>query len=253
MRLIIGIDIGNSQTKVKIGNQTSYTFRNHDLLINDFSQLASSQSIKHDMVLLSISSVINNNLCEQIIYKILKIFKFSKYKLKIWDTQEIISLANLTNTEDLARLGSDRALKLYYLSKTCSQHNAISIGCGTAYTIDILEGKKLAECLIIPGLSMQLHSLAEKTAKLPLIEIDKIKQILAQGSRLSNPYAIVHGILASYREIFNSLHGKYCPQQTVCSGGYADLVFDQALTSAKNINLVANLEASILVELGEKV
>ena len=71
-----------------------------------------------------------------------------------------------------AALGADRVANLLYCCRTFPRSDTVVVSAGTAITVDCLAGgTRFLGGAIMPGLRMQLHSLASATAQLPALEL----------------------------------------------------------------------------------
>ena len=315
IELSVGIDIGNTNTKINIANKYHFTFANKIILsgqlpsldlaylnlnqailqeihypkIQNRSSLTTSKErpllnprmmnlieyipslndelslpvvtyndltdvklyalLTTDSVFLSVSCVISITDRDQIIKAIIKFLKLKKYHSKIWNTPTILALTSLVSLENLKHLGTDRALKIYYLSQLPGSGYKISLGFGTAFTVEVIKDNKFIESIIIPGLALQLTSLANKTVQLPQINQEEIQEILNDNNKFSTKYAITHGVLHIFFSIIANLIYTYHPENIICTGGDALIIQNYCKMHGINLNFLPNLESSILVSL----
>jgi|GEM_PF-2325239 len=248
---IIGIDIGNSCTKINLQLTQTIIIPNKDLLNGNisFNETAFAWLNKHTSFILSLSSVVNDSTTTIIISIIRSKLPTSRIKIKNWYSPEILSLANITNIKEIEHIGVDRALRIYYLSRFKQGSAKISYGCGSAFTVEIIQNNQLIESYIMPGLSMQFNSLHEKTAALPLIISEHLQTNLLKSEKFSTTYSITNGILKSYSGIMHQLTLEYKPNHILLSGGYAELLKNIYRNNNNNIYAYRNLESEILVYL----
>lgn len=98
--------------------------------------------------------------------------------------------------ENPQTLGSDRVADALACSKLFKDKSCIKIGSGTAITIDFLiEGKRFAGGIILPGIAMQLKSLQAFTDALPLVDIKDLLNVGFPGK--STAQCIAAGVLHS--------------------------------------------------------
>ena len=76
-------------------------------------------------------------------------------KFIFWNS-DILKIALPTHYQELNHLGSDRALRIYHLSKLEQDIPQIGVGCGTGFTIEIIQHGKLMESLILPGFEITI-------------------------------------------------------------------------------------------------
>lgn len=75
-------------------------------------------------------------------------------------------------------LGTDRLCAALACAALFSGRDCIIIDAGTAVTVDCLRGGRTLECgMILPGLTTQFESLHDKTDALPLVSVEKFKEL----------------------------------------------------------------------------
>jgi pantothenate kinase type III len=248
MQNLIALDIGNSRCKLRLNSQAVITLANQNVFTNNF-KLNLVQN--HPQLIISISSVLNANHTKLIIDNIASALGGQNIKWITWQSSDILKLALPTQYQELSYLGSDRALRIYYLSQLEQRYSQIGIGCGTGFTVEVTHRGKLIESLIVPGLSLQLASLFQNTDKLPVITPEAVEQIIMDKSnKLTTNYAICSGIIKSYSSLIARLNQQYQPKQIVCSGAYAHLIQNFADYDIKDkIKQNTYLELDILQQL----
>lgn len=249
----IGVDIGNTFTKINLNNGKVVIIETKDFINNSNSPEIESiycnlQSI--DECIISISSVISDDNTQQISQRIISIIQFDNTKIVIWNSNNIIQKSSIINSSSLEHLGTDRALRIYYLNKLThnSKETRIGCGCGTAFTVEVVRNHCLVESYILPGLDMQLESLNKNTARLPLINSKQILKQLSKEHIFSTPYSIINGVLHAYTGIIDNLLKKFNPASVVLSGGYAE-VLKKFYEGNNDISVVKNLESKVLIDL----
>ena len=140
------------------------------------------------------------------------------------------SLPIVVNYEDAGRFGPDRLANLIYGYEVFKGQNLIIIDTGTAVTIDYLKaGREFLGGVILPGVSMQLACLHERTAELPVVDICEIgygfpglstKACVFNGVRIGVAGAISF-LVQKYRQYFNE------PSLVLCTGGSWKNIQDQ--------------------------
>ena len=248
MQDIIALDIGNSHCKLSLNTQTILVLANQNILANDF-KLSLKQN--YPRLLISISSVLNINHTKQLIEKLNIKLSWQQIKFIFWHSSDILKIALPTQYQQLSHLGSDRALRIYHLSQLEHDIPQIGVGCGTGFTIEIIQRGKLIESLILPGLKLQLNSLFQHTDKLPLIKPEAVEKILnSESGKLSTTYAICSGIIHSYIGLITQLSLQYQAKQIICSGAYAHLIQKFAHSNIQSkINVITHLELNVLQHL----
>jgi len=129
---------------------------------------------------------------------------------------------------------------------------AVIIDFGSATTFCIIDKKNTYRGgLICPGINMSRQTLHEKTAKLPLIEINKKpKKLIGTNTVEAMEAGIFWGYQSMIDGILNKLKNKQCKDyQVIATGGYAKLIsknmeqkvdiVDSELT-LKSLNIIGN-------------
>jgi pantothenate kinase type III len=245
MQDVMALDIGNSHCKIRLNSQAVIILVNQDIFANNF-KLNLEQN--YSQLIISISSVLNADHTEALIEKLNNKLSWQQIKHVTWQSNQILQTALPTQYQELSYLGSDRALRIYYLSQLEQNYPQIGIGCGTGFTVEVIHHGKLIESLILPGLGLQLASLFQHTDKLPSIKPKEVEDILNNDSaKLTTNYAICTGIIQGYIALISQLNQKYQSKQIICSGAYAHLIQKFAHISIQDrIKVVAHLELDIL-------
>lgn len=247
----IGVDIGNSSTKINLNLKEILAIDNDQLLRNEISldNLLNEQLQAYDEFIVSISSVNDEETTKEISQKIIDALPSANVKMTLWDSKKILENSGLVNASQLYHFGTDRALRIYYLNKLERGSAKISCGCGSAFTVEVVQNGYLIESYILPGLTMQLESLHQKTAKLPLILAEQILEDLNNTEVFSTNYSIINGVIKSYTAIIEKLLLEYKPNQLILSGGYAPLL-KSFFANSRIISATRSLESEILIHWG---
>ena len=128
-------------------------------------------------------------------------------------------------TENKSEVGADRivnavaAVNLYGAP-------SIVIDMGTATTFDIVnEKKEFIGGIITPGMKIQTQSLSKFTSKLPLLDIEPIKNVIGHNTQ----EAILSGVVRGHACMIEGLL-KECEKElgtkpvTIATGGYVHLI-----------------------------
>ena len=256
---VMAVDIGNSNTKFQIEQGPINILSNREIIAPDVSRILSAAEAKTVTVsktvtvpdAVTVSSVISDKITQEILAYLVQQLNLNPNTIQCWTSAQILKHALPLQYLQLSHLGSDRALRIYYLSQLAHDKPQIGIGCGSAFTIEVVYQQQLIESMIIPGLSMQLDSLSSKTAKLPKLEAGDVEAILAQQAALTTNYAIANGIISSYLAIIGVLCKRYTPQQVICSGGYAHLLSKYWNYSNYKLTTIKHLEIQVLQDLAQ--
>jgi pantothenate kinase type III len=251
MPLIIALDIGNSKTKLQLPDAPLISLKNWQ--IKSLAKIHPPKFNPSEKTIISASTVIEHTTSYIYIQNILHWLNIYDYELKIWRSTEILELALPKQVKSLTHIGSDRALKIYHLSQINSHYALLSCGCGTGFTIEVVAKESLQLSQILPGLRLQLDSLAKHTAKLPAIKMGEIANILHNPQYLSTRHSIVDGIISSYCNLIKSSANEWQVQEIILSGGYAPLIATELLLRHQiKSTLKENLETQTLVLLAQK-
>lgn len=247
----IGVDIGNSSTKINLNLKEILAIDNDQLLRNEISldNLLNEQLQAYDEFIVSISSVNDEETTKEISQKVIDTLPSSNVKNTLWDSKKVLENSGLVNASQLYHFGTDRALRIYHLNKLERGSAKISCGCGSAFTVEVVQNGYLIESYILPGLTMQLDSLHQKTAKLPLILAEQILEDLNNTEVFSTNYSIINGVIKSYTAIIERLLLEYKPNQLILSGGYAPLL-KSFFANNRVISATRSLESEILIHWG---
>lgn len=250
MSLIIAIDIGNTNTKIGNISNNAISIPNY-LIGEDYvnSKLSDIILDNASAIKLSVSSVLDNVQTQYVVNLIQQCLVIQS-QVKIWASGEILKKSGIANTNQLLHLGSDRALKIYYVQQLAKSGTKINFSCGSAFTVEVVSDNKLIASYILPGLSMQLNSLSLNTAKLPHIKPENIPEVLMTHEELSTQLSIVNGVLMSYIALIERLISCFNPSDIILSGGFANVIYNKLSKPMREIiTLKQHLELDILIEL----
>lgn len=131
----------------------------------------------------------------------------------------------------LSTLGLDRIMAACGASILYPEKNNLIINCGTCITIDLLVPPGLfIGGNISPGIKMRARALDEFTAKLPLVDFDKMsnsEEIIGKSTIQAIQYGILQGIAFEITGYFNSLSKKYPDLNVVITGGDSDYLVNR--------------------------
>ncbi len=127
--------------------------------------------------------------------------------------------------ENPKELGADRivnAVAAYYKYKKAS----IVVDFGTATTFDYISDKGEYEGgIIAPGLFISLNALAEKTSKLPYVDVNKPKKVVATNTVEAIQGGIYYGYIGLVKEIILRIKSeKKTEPLIIATGGIANLI-----------------------------
>jgi type III pantothenate kinase len=122
-------------------------------------------------------------------------------------------------------LGIDRALSLYGAVSTLG-FPMLVIDAGTALTFTGADGdKNLVGGAILPGLSLQLASLAQKTGQLPLVELpQKLPQRYALNTEEAMQSGIIYTLVAGIKDFVEAWWCDFPESKVAIKGGSCTLI-----------------------------
>ena len=129
-----------------------------------------------------------------------------------------------------ADVGADRIANAIAAIARFPSQNLIIIDFGTATTFCVIDAQKnYLGGAIMPGIRLAVDALAQRTAKLPTVEIIKMKHAIGTSTTISIQSGVYYGAIGACRELITRLSTEAFEQQSVKilgTGGFAAL-FDQ--------------------------
>lgn len=141
----------------------------------------------------------------------------------LWQTYpaaKIITLENLPLTGLYPTLGIDRALGLLGAGETFG-YPILVIDAGTALTFTGVNAyQRLMGGAILPGVGLQLQSLARRTAALPTMPLPpQLPSRWALETSTAIESGIIYTVLAGIRDFIEDWRGEFPDSQIVLTGG----------------------------------
>lgn len=129
-------------------------------------------------------------------------------------------------TDNPKEVGADRIVDISY-AYHMYHRDCIIVDFGTATTFDyVSKDGVFSYTVIAPGLGISASALTSQTAKLPEIEIQKPKSILARNTVMGMQAGVVYGYIGTVEYILKQmkkeLHLKEC--YTVATGGLGKVI-----------------------------
>jgi len=234
--MLLALDIGNTNTKSALffsDQLMDFTVHSNT---NEATEYISKTSFTQ-AIICSVNPVKQKIISDKITAKDVSIYQAT-----------INQKFNLTiEYETPSTLGMDRvcsivgALELATSQKIISENQfLITIDFGTATTINIVSpGRKFIGGLIAPGVSTMLYSLNEKTAQLPLPDMNSYQGLIGNSTKSSIIGGVITATIGMIKETVNHLknEGNILPL-VFATGGNATyilpyfkhkLIFDEAL------------------------
>ncbi len=196
------IDIGNTQTKIIVFNDTMPVFRN---VTNSLSLLLVKKIVKnYSIENILLSSVVD---LDKPLLNYLKTIK----GFEVLSTKTKLPIKNKYKTP--ATLGNDRLANAVAGAFLFPGKNVLIVDIGTCIKFDIVNSRK--EYLggsISPGMEMRFKSLHHFTGKLPLIHesskvflVGKTTQEAIQSGVINGMTEEIAGIVHRYKKIYKTL------------------------------------------------
>ena len=192
------IDIGNSRIKVKCGTKTiaiEYK-KSWERKVKSFLR-----QFEDDVLLAGYSSVNPKKLNSLLpVLKQLNAIAFDIKKMA--DKQYFLEYSRIKG------IGIDRVLGMLGAMRYINPP-FITVDCGTAITINAVD--KNCKCLggtIMPGITTQLKSLAEKTSALPKVEIKKVNKTTGKDTANAIRSGVITGTTGAIKEIISRIENE---------------------------------------------
>ncbi len=135
-------------------------------------------------------------------------------------------------------VGADRIANAIAATHGFPGKNLIIIDFGTATTFCVINAQKeYLGGVILPGVRLAVDALALNTAKLPSVEIIKVKQVIGRSTIESIQSGVFYGAIGACRELIERIKKESFAGQDVlvlATGGFASLfdkqgIYDQHL------------------------
>ena len=227
--MILTIDIGNSAISFKFeSSKTSYNIILDQKKCNSKKDCSSflksfltTKNIDQKYVSkIGICSVVDST--KKIVLESLnEIFEAKPICLK-FDNQNIIEVA----TEHPSKLGVDM-IATAIGAKNKYQNDICIIDCGTATTISVINRKgKFLSYNIMPGVKVQLNSLADKTFKLPKVSPKFSKDILGKNTKDAILSGVLRGHGNAITKFIKDINTSFPDLSIILTGGFSSHVRD---------------------------
>ena len=229
------IDIGNTNTKLLYCvDSKNYEVTTKSMLLhhnlNNFSTMET-----YSVIL--VSSVLNKKHTYEIITQVNRLNK----KVYLLNSQKIFSLVfNQSIANKLKNIGTDRALKILYLI-SLPNTSSISIGCGTAFTMEVVKNQQFVDSYILPGFNTQQDSLLQ-TAE----QINNVRLHDSNSEFYQTETSIYKGIIFSYISLIKYVSDIWQAEILVLSGGDAKLIDSHIRSFTNKVLLIEYHELKIM-------
>ncbi len=168
---------------------------------------------------------------------------------ELWQTYpnvEVITLDSVPLKNIYPTLGSDRALALWGAKEVWGMP-VLVIDAGTALTFTGSDANfALVGGAILPGLSLQFHSLGQKTANLSSVELpQQLPPRFATNTTAAIQSGIIYSLTAGIQSFIDAWLQRYPDSQVILTGGDRTILFSylnsQFSRVAKRVNCDRNL------------
>ncbi len=240
---ISAIDIGNSNIKAIIESKKISCDYSIDW-INKISVFFENNLSKNSII--GVSSVQPERFNQ--------LFDKLKDSYKIITADELLKNQNFIDFNEIKGIGNDRLLGLIG-GLTKFSPPFITIDCGTAITINVLDEKK--KCLggvILAGIQTQLEALSIKTAQLNKIDLFLENNIIGKNTESALRNGIIKGVVGSILYIIENIIKQYNFNKNInliLTGGTSKIILPLLEKSHLKIlfeeNLVLNGILSLII------
>lgn len=240
---IVPLDFGNSRLKILISGKI-YSFQYSKLPENEFLEIIK----KFNKNKIIVYSNVNPKESESIISLL------EKNNIKTINANDFLIKYNIIDFSEIKGMGQDRKLgligALHY-----SEPPLITIDCGTAITINILDKQK--KCLggaIFPSFRLQSLSLHNNTSLLPEIEFRKTDNVSGKNTEEAILSGIYFGIIGAVKEIIERIkleNGFSDNLSIILTGGNSKFILENLKNSSINIIFAEDLVLDGILKLSE--
>lgn len=168
---------------------------------------------------------------------ILKYFKVNPFFLEAGVKTGIKLKA--TNPKEV---GADRIASAIAGSHHYENQNLIIVDFGTAITVDVItSGKDYLGGVILAGVRLGVEALGLKTAKLPIVQVQKPERVVGRTTVECIQAGTFYGTVGSIKEIVGRIKKEVFAGQdslVIATGGFAGLFVDEGLFDLEAQDLV---------------
>ena len=142
-----------------------------------------------------------------------------------YPASQVITLDQVPLLELYPTLGIDRALAMFGAGERLG-YPVLVIDAGTALTLTGVDvQKRLRGGAILPGLGLQLQSLARRTAALPAIQLpNHLPQRWAMQTPMAIESGVIYTVLAGIRDFIEDWQSRFPDSSVAITGGDAPLL-----------------------------
>ncbi|MBC9797576.1 type III pantothenate kinase [Sinomicrobium weinanense] len=221
--MTLAVDAGNTLVKIAV-------FQSDDVLYaekfpaGDFlkknSEILEKYPSVTDMIVASVADIAENDL--RALAK--------KVRLHILGNLPVLPFSNRYATPET--LGADRVALVSAASRTYPGRNVLVIDSGTCITYDFLNEKnEYLGGAISPGIRMRYKALHTFTAKLPLIDADRLGDVIGNSTATSISSGVLNGVVNEIDGIIAQYRQRFQHLTVILTGGDLDFLSKQLKSS----------------------
>lgn len=172
------------------------------------------------------------------------------HQLQLWQTHpnaRILTLENVPLQGVYPTLGIDRALAVWGAGMQWG-FPILAIDAGTALTFTgVDDSRRLVGGAILPGLGLQLRSLAQNTADLPSIQLDRfLPPRWAMDTTSALQSGVLYVLLAGLRDFIETWQQQFPGSAIVLTGGDGSFLYETLLLQFPHLTDDLNFDPHLL-------
>lgn len=242
--MILAVDIGNTNFKLSLFNDS--------INFEEFSIFHNFSEVKNYLNKKNIDEILISSVNKK------KLFQIKNFSIKNKNIHPIIIDINFPfsfkiNYKNPNTIGIDRLCgiegALFLESKNKKNSNKINkqilitIDCGTATTINILDSNNIfIGGIIAPGIETMFYSLNKKTDNLPLVQYLDYENVIGTDTKTSIASGVINSNIGLIELVLNFIKKKYYNEKiNIYLTGGNSIILKQYLTNIKNIKWIPEL------------
>ncbi len=228
--MIVCIDIGNSNIKYAVfaGDELKFSFR----IATDLKKTSDEYGVQL-VSMLRLNGVNEKEITGGIFSSVVPSLDYTiEHMLAVYLSVKPLQIApglktGLRMRADNAReVGADRIVNnVSALKKYGAERPIVVVDFGTATTFNVLKGGEFIGGVIAPGIKGSLDSLVSGTAKLPRVEIEAPKSVIATNTVTNMQAGIVFGFAGLVEFLVRKIEKELGEDVlTVATGGFSEVI-----------------------------
>ena len=251
--MFLVLDVGNTNITFGLydGENFIKTFRletNKNFTTEEYAEKISSLLSEYPIKFCIIGSVVDE------LNDVLKRACDSIWNINSLIFDNTLKTGVILDVSEPHKVGADRIANAYASYKLYPQPSIV-IDSGSATTFDIISADgKFFGGIIMPGISMQLNSLCEKTSKLPKIEIEEIDNTIGTDTRSCILSGVIRGHVCAIEGLIEQCEKELGQKATiVLTGGISPLILKYLNRKVDYVNENLTIEGfKLLYKLNSK-